>query len=85
MRMLTPHTCRAARGLLGITQEELAERAKVGRSTVRNLESALHRTHPNNLAALRDALERAGVVFLPPDARGGEGVRFRSSGRGRYT
>jgi len=79
-RMLTPRTCRAARGLIGITQEELAERAMVGRSTVKNFENGHHRTQTNNLAALKNALEAAGVIFLAAGVHGGEGVRLGSPG-----
>lgn len=59
--MLTPEQSRAARGWLDWTQEQLAERAGVALSTVRDFEK--HRRVPirNNLEALREALEEAGV------------------------
>jgi transcriptional regulator with XRE-family HTH domain len=68
---MTPAQCRAARGLLKWTQDELARNAEVSALTVRNFENdkpALRAT----VAAIRRALE-AGGVELTPDG----GVRPR--------
>ena len=73
---ISPEQCRAARSVLNLSQTELARAAGVGRSTVSDFEGASRRPNPANLAALRDALEAAGVAFIDPSG-GGPGVRLR--------
>jgi transcriptional regulator with XRE-family HTH domain len=72
---LFPAQVRAARGLLDWTQAELAERAGAAVSTVKDFEAGRTRPIRNSLAAIRAALEAAGVVFIDPDG-GGPGVRL---------
>jgi transcriptional regulator with XRE-family HTH domain len=60
---ITPQESRAARGLLNWTQTQLAQASLVGLSTVRNFESELRETTLANLAAIRRAFEKAGVIF----------------------
>ncbi len=62
--MLTPEQCRAARGWLDWSQEELATRASVSLSTVRNFERGRNAPIKNNLDAIRFAFEMAGITFL---------------------
>jgi transcriptional regulator with XRE-family HTH domain len=71
--MLLPDLCRAARGLLDWTQAELAERAGVSRSTVRDFELERHALHRATEAQLVRTLEAAGVRILGAEA-GGPGV-----------
>ena len=74
---LTPQQCRAARGLLDWTQEELAARAGVSRSTVRGFENGQHELHRGSAAVIRGAFEVAGVVLIDPDGEAGPGVRLQ--------
>jgi ribosome-binding protein aMBF1 (putative translation factor) len=62
--MLSPEQSRAARAWLGWSQEELARRAKVGLSTVRDFERGARAPIPNNRNAMQQAFEAAGVQLL---------------------
>lgn len=59
--ILSPAQCRAARGWLDISQAELARRAKVGISTVRDFEAGRKTPIRNNLDAIRRELVDAHV------------------------
>lgn len=72
---MTPAQCRAARGLVDISQAELASAARVGLSTVRNFEAGRSIPVENNLTAIRRALEERGVAFVAENG-GGAGVRL---------
>jgi DNA-binding transcriptional regulator YiaG len=73
---MTPEQCRAARGLLNWTQDQLCEAAKVSGPTVRNFENGKITPHRSSLAVMRQALEAAGVEFIAENG-GGPGVRLR--------
>lgn len=72
---------RAARALVRWSVEELAKRANVGVMTIRRAEAAdgIPSMLPNNMAAIRAALEAAGVEFIPENG-GGAGVRIVKKG-----
>jgi len=74
--MFTPAQCRAARGLIGWNQQELAEKAGVGIVTVHQLEAGLSQPRRATLDVIRRALEAAGVEFIDENG-GGPGVRLR--------
>ena len=68
---------RAARGLLGWSQQNLADAASVSLATVQFFETNKREPIHNNLTAIRRALEDAGVEFLPAKNGKGAGVRLR--------
>ncbi|NVO16256.1 MAG: helix-turn-helix transcriptional regulator [Rhodoplanes sp.] len=76
--MLSAAQCRAARGLLNWTQQELAEAAKVGVVTVRQFELAGAVPRRATLLAIKTAFEAAGVEFIAENG-GGAGVRLKRS------
>lgn len=67
---LTPALCRAARGLLNWTQEELAQRADLSRSTIRDYEGCRHQLHRATVIQLRRAFEEEGVIFTDVPGHG---------------
>ena len=74
--MITSSQCRAARGLLDWSQQELAEKAGVGVVTIRQLEASSHEPRRATLDVIRRAFEGAGVDFIEGDGKG-PGVRLR--------
>ena len=62
--MIAPQHCRAARGWLGWSQAQLAEKAGVGQSTVKDFEAGRRTPIGNNMRSIEAALEEAGIVFM---------------------
>jgi transcriptional regulator with XRE-family HTH domain len=60
---MNPAQCRAARAWLSWTQQELARRAGVGLSTVRDFEKGERMPIANNLAVIQRAIENAGITL----------------------
>lgn len=76
---MTPTQCRAARSLLDWSQSELAKKANLSESTVRDYEKGRRVPSANNLSAIRHALRAHGVMVIEDGESspiGGEGVRF---------
>lgn len=73
---MTSAQVRAARGLINWTVRDLAEKAGVHRNTVTNIETGRYGGSPDAIAAIRQALENAGVEFIPENG-GGAGVRLK--------
>jgi transcriptional regulator with XRE-family HTH domain len=74
--MITSAQCRAARGLLSWSQQNLADRADVGIMTIHQLEKEGSQPRRSTLAVVRRAFENAGVEFIEENG-GGPGVRLR--------
>jgi transcriptional regulator with XRE-family HTH domain len=74
--MITPAQCKAARGLIGWSQQDLAKQAGVGIVTVHQLESGLSQPRRATLDVIKRAFEAAGVEFIDENG-GGPGVRLR--------
>lgn len=67
--------CRMARAALGLGVRDLAAMADVAQATVSRLERG-EELKPATIAAIRAALESAGVIFIEENG-GGPGVRLR--------
>jgi transcriptional regulator with XRE-family HTH domain len=67
---LTPPQCRAARALLGWSQDDLATASKVAKATIANFELGKSAPYKRTLEDLRRALEAAGVEFTNGDQPG---------------
>ena len=74
---LTPSLCRAARGLLGWSQETLAQKARIARATLADFEGSVRTANPATTALIVSALELGGVEFLTEDLEHGAGCRHR--------
>ena len=74
--VITPEQCRAARALLAMKREDLAVAAQVAHATLTDFEGGKRQPYPRTLAAIRTALEAAGVEFIDENG-GGPGVRLR--------
>lgn len=73
---MTPAQCRAARALIEMEQSELAEASGFTRNTIINFEKSDRTPRTSTVAAIRSALEEAGVEFIAQNG-GGAGVRLR--------
>ncbi|MFN3687576.1 helix-turn-helix domain-containing protein [Salinarimonas sp.] len=76
---ITAEQVRAARALLRWEQKDLADKSGVSHPTVVRLERdpGPLKGYARTVAAIREAFEREGVVFLMKGDGGGEGVRRR--------
>jgi transcriptional regulator with XRE-family HTH domain len=74
--VIAPQQCRAARGLLDWSQQDLADEALVSVVTVRQFEAGANQPRRATLNVIKQALEAAGVEFIDENG-GGPGVRLR--------
>ncbi|WP_096700829.1 helix-turn-helix domain-containing protein [Magnetospirillum sp. 15-1] len=75
--MISARQIRAARALLGWSQQDLADRAIISVNALRRLEGEQVDPRLSTIAAVKTALESAGIDFLPTSGTQGEGVRLR--------
>jgi transcriptional regulator with XRE-family HTH domain len=60
---MSPEQCRAARAWLNWSMDDLATRAHVSNSTIRDFEAGRRTPIQNNLEAIRRSMEVEGIVF----------------------
>lgn len=78
--MTTPAQIRAARSMLGQSQTDLAKKSNVSVSTLKRAEGTIQPAPSHQaIAAIRAALENAGVEFISENG-GGVGVRQKKIG-----
>lgn len=92
---MRPEQVRMARALLNWSLDDLAEVSGVHRNTISNFETGKYSGEPAKLAAVKNALESAGVIFVDEDIEGsgvrlrrfriGDIVRFRPQTRVRFS
>ena len=70
--------CRAARAMLNLEQSDIADRAGIARATLIDFEKGQRQPRDATIAAIRSALETAGVEFIDENG-GGAGIRLRKS------
>lgn len=75
---LTPAQIRAGRALVEMSQQKLADAARLSLSSVRDYENERRSGEFGGLQGIRRALENEGVEFLPGSADAGPGVRLNT-------
>ena len=73
---ILPSQCRAARALLGWSQDALEQASSVAKKTIADFERGARQPYARTLADIRTALEQAGVIFIASNGEG-PGVRLR--------
>jgi transcriptional regulator with XRE-family HTH domain len=73
---ITPPQIRAARALLGWTLDDLSAASGLPKRTLTRIENAAVEPRASTIAAIRTALESAGVLFIDENSEG-PGVRLR--------
>ena len=76
--MITPEQSRAARAWLNWSQDELARRANVSVSTVKDFERGQRVPIANNLDAVRRALQSGGVEMAFAEDETAAGITYRN-------
>ena len=77
--MISARQIRAARALLGWSQQQLADKAIISLNALTRLERGRVDSRVSTLDAVERTLKRAGIEFLSANGKG-EGVRLTESG-----
>ncbi|HWX85508.1 MAG TPA: helix-turn-helix transcriptional regulator [Xanthobacteraceae bacterium] len=93
--LMRPEQSRMARALLNWSLDDLAKVSGVHRNTISNFETGKYAGEPAKLAAVKNALESSGVIFVYENGEGsgvrlrrfraGDVVRFRSQTKVRFS
>jgi transcriptional regulator with XRE-family HTH domain len=75
--VVSPAQVRAARGLIGWTQQDLADASGIPKRTIARIELG-GAPQRRTILAVQEALEKAGVSFIASNG-GGPGVRLREA------
>jgi transcriptional regulator with XRE-family HTH domain len=81
--MLNAQQIRAARGWLGLSQEELAQLSGVAKRTIARFEQEISVPYERTLRDLQQCLEERGIEFLFDGPRG-VGIRIYPKGRSTF-
>ena len=66
-KTLTRKHVKAARGLLEVSQEDLARWTGISIRTIQNFETGIHKPKPETVSAITQALEERGIVWTNGD------------------
>ena len=78
--MIEAAQIRAARALLDLNQADLSDLASVSATTIKRLEgTSARRGAAETLWKIQQALEAAGIEFIPAEGGKGPGVRLMSA------
>ncbi|KQV81996.1 helix-turn-helix transcriptional regulator [Rhizobium sp. Root1220] len=78
--MITATQLRGARAMTGMSIEQLAAASGLPADTIKTLEHNEADGEPHALLAVKDALEKAGIIFIASGNQdeGGPGVRLKT-------
>jgi transcriptional regulator with XRE-family HTH domain len=74
-KLISPEQCRAARGLLDWSREDLAKRSGVSKATLADFETGKRTPYDRTLADIERTFVAAGLAFIPENG-GGAGLRM---------
>jgi transcriptional regulator with XRE-family HTH domain len=73
---MTPAQFRAARALLDMTMQEIADECGLAFMTVGRYQAGVT-VSQDSIKTIRETLERLGIVLIDAEGENGEGVRFK--------